>query len=310
MAKASKTRTGEDQMSSANRIAELEATVEALREKVEGKYRGPLITDPPVRQSEQILDSGHDGYRHRMLIGTASTGVIRMEWADRRFHQVVPPNWSMVDFVQYVNGFIAMRYQVSDAQNLIVRAFMEGGDFEWLFLLEHDVLLPNNALVLLDEWMERADTPVVSGLYYTRSRPSEPLIYRGRGTRYYGQNNEWKLGDLVWCDGVPTGALLIHRSILEVMWNESEEYGIRNPNGRQENTRRVFDHPRKSWYDPETHQYQAVTGTTDLHWCRRVIDDNIFEKAGWPEFQKEKWPFVVDTRLFCGHINIDGEQFP
>lgn len=288
-------------------IEQLRKQLTQLEYRVGERYRGPLVPESPVRQSAQLLDSGHEGYQHRILVGTASTGLVRMEWVDRRYHQLIPPNWSMVDAIQYVNGFVPMRYQVSDAQNLIVRAFIENGDFEWLFLLEHDVILPNNALIMLDEWMTRADTPIVSGLYYTRSRPSEPLIYRGRGTRYFA---DWEHGDLVWCDGVPTGCLLINRSILKVLWDDSEEYIIQHPDGRRETTRKVFETPRKSWYDPESKQYQAISGTSDLEWCTRLMEGGYFEKAGWPEYQREKWPFLVDTRLFCKHINPDGEQFP
>jgi hypothetical protein len=184
---------------------------------------------------------------------------------------------------------------------------MTNGNFEWLFLLEHDVMLPNNGLMILDEWMQRADTPVVSGLYYTRSRPSEPLVYRGRGTRFYA---DWKHGDLVQCDGVPTGCLLIHRSIIKAMWEDSEEYIIQHPDGRQEMVRKVFEFPRKAWYDPETRQYEATSGTSDLEWCTRVMEQGYFTKAGWPEYEGEKWPFVVDTRLFCQHIDMDGAQYP
>ena len=53
---------------------------------------------------------------------------------------------------------------------------------EWLFLLEHDnVLAANDAFVRLNTYMRGAKYPVVSGLYFTRGYPSEPLVYRGRG---------------------------------------------------------------------------------------------------------------------------------
>jgi hypothetical protein len=91
---------------------------------------------------------------------------------------------------------------------MIVRQVVEG-DFEWLFLLEHDVMLPPDGFIQVSDHIRSEKTPVVSGLYYTRSRPAEPLIFRGRGTSYYDQ---WKMGDLVWCDGVPTGCLLIPES--------------------------------------------------------------------------------------------------
>lgn len=284
----------------------MKAEIARLEAEVGERVIGPPLPDTPVRQSDQLIDSGSDGYQHRLLVGTASTGLVRMEWVDGRYHQIVPPNWSMVELVQYVNGFVPLRYQVADAQNLIVKAFMEH-EFEWLFLLEHDVILPHGALLWLDKYMMRGTVPVASGLYYTRGRPSEPLIYRGRGTRCY---LDWEHGDLVWCDGVPTGCLLVHGSIIKAMWEESEEYIIQHPDGRRDVVRRVFDHPREQWYDPESLQYNQQVGTTDLHWCTRVMEEGFFEKAGWPEFGKKKWPFVVDTRIYCRHIDQDGTQYP
>ena len=58
-------------------------------------------------------------------------------------------------------------------------------------------------------YMQQGDVPVVSGLYFTKSEPSEPLIYRGRGSGAY---LDFRMGDKVYADGVPTGCLLIHHS--------------------------------------------------------------------------------------------------
>ena len=109
-------------------------------------------------------------------IGTASTGLVRMEWVAARYGQIIPVNWSMVTVNQFINSFIPLRYQVADAQNLIVREAVLR-EFEWLFLLEHDTILPPDGFLQLNEYIRRADTPVVSGLYFTRSYPAEPLIF-------------------------------------------------------------------------------------------------------------------------------------
>lgn len=203
--------------------------------------------------------------------------------------------------LQFMNSYIPLRYQVADAQNLIVKEAVEK-DYEWLFLLEHDTILPPDGFIRLNEYMQDGKTPVVSGLYYTRSRPSEPILYRGRGNGFYGG---WKMGDKVWVDGVPTGCLLIHGSILRAMWAESEECTI-----GKITTRRVFDTPRAVWFDPERGVFNTAAGTSDLDWCSRVIDGGFFDKAGWPQYQQMRWPFLVDTNLFCRHINPNGEQFP
>lgn len=262
-----------------------------------------MTSKAPVRAIRSIVnDSGDPGYTNRILIGTAVTGLVRVEWVAARYSQLIPVNWSQVQANESMSGYYPLRYQVADAQNLIVKQCLIG-DFEWLFFLEHDVMLPDNALLLLNEYMREGKYPVVSGLYYTRSRPSEPLIFRGRGNSVY---LDWKMGDKVWCDGVPTGALLIHHSLLKAMWAESPEYNVKG-----QTTRRVFETPRRVLVDPENGRHNTTSGTSDLDWCDRVMKGGYFEKAGWVDFCPDKEnPFLVDTNLFCRHINMDGEQFP
>jgi hypothetical protein len=113
------------------------------------------------------------------------------------------------------------------------------------------------------------------------------------------------MGDKVWCDGVPTGALLIHVGLLKAMWDESPEYMV-----GQHLTRRVFNTPRNLWFDPEKEQFNTIVGTSDLNWCTRVMDGDYFAKSGWHEYQDKEWPFLIDTEIFCRHITMDGVQYP
>jgi hypothetical protein len=237
----------------------------------------------------------------RIMIGTPSTGLVRMEWVMSRFGQIIPTNWSSTDCIQWLSTVAPMQYLVPDAQNLIVKEALDHG-FEWLLLIESDNVLPPDAFLRVNQYMLDGKVPVVSGLYFTKSVPPEPLLYRGRGNSYY---KDWKMGDLVWVDGIPTGFTLIHCSILKEMWKESPEYMI---NGQK--LRRVFETPEKIWKDPENGGYHMLTGTSDLAWCERVMKENFFTKAGWPEYQKMKYPFLVDTNIFVKHILPNGQQFP
>jgi len=256
----------------------------------------------PVRPYRQIIVNSNDpGYVNRLLVATPTTGNIRMEWALARWGQVIPMNWSQVQMVEFMNSFVPEGFVVPDAQNIIVKEVIEK-NFEYLLLIEHDVILPPDAFLKFNRYIRDEKVPIVSGLYFSRSEPSEPLVFRGRGTSVYWK---WKLGDLVWVDGVPTGCLLIHAGILRKMWEESPEYVV---NGIK--TRRVFDNPTKVWYDPNTMNFNTLTGTSDLEWCTRVIKGRYFEKAGWKEFQRKKYPFLVDTNIFCRHISPDGTQYP
>jgi hypothetical protein len=288
-------------------IADLKKRLEELECKAEERYKGPIVPDPPIRPYRVVVqDSKDPGYVNRILVATPTTGLVRIEWVMARFGQTIPVNWSQVQMDQFLNAYIPLRYQVADAQNIIVREAIDK-DFEWLLLLEHDVCPPPETFRMLDDYMRKAQVPVVSGLYYTRNRPSTPLIFRGRGTGFY---DKWEFGDLVWCDGVPTGCLLIHCAILRSMWEESEPYLIQHPDGRRDEARKVFWTPRDSWFDPEKGNFSMSSGTSDLNWCSRVMEEEHFKKAGWKEYQEMENPFLVDTNIFCRHINPDGEVFP
>ncbi len=237
----------------------------------------------------------------RIVIGHPVTGLVRVEWVFGRFGQTIPCNWSQCDIMQFMSPYVPMNYQIADAENLIAKAVVES-DASWLLTWEQDNIPPTDALVKLNEYMIDGKVPVVAGLYFTKSVPPEPLVYRGIGNGYFA---DWKMGDKVWCSGVPFGFTLIHGSLIKAMWAESPEYLVNN-----QVTRRVFEAPARSWMDERTGAYGHVGGTSDLAWCQRVINDRIFEKAGWPEYQKKEFPFLVDTALQVAHIDNTGVKWP
>jgi hypothetical protein len=150
--------------------------------------------------------------------------------------------------------------------------------------------------------MNKGDIPVVSGLYFTRSDPAEPMVYRGRGNSYY---TGWKLGDKVWVDGVPTGMLLIDCRLLKICYDNAAEYSF---NGMR--ARRVFQTPLSTFFNEETGAQEMLVGTSDLDWCKQVIEKGYL-KEHWPKLAKKEFPFLVDTNIPCMHIDRgDGVQFP
>lgn len=239
-------------------------------------------------------------HQHRMMIGTPTTGLIRFEWHAAVCNQIIPCNWGVKKFTTWTNAAAPIGYQVADAQNIICKAFIDA-NCEWLFLHEHDNILPPDCFLRLDEWMRSKKYPVISGLYFTKSDPPDPLVYRGRGT---GSHLDWKMGDRIKVDGIPTGCALIHGSLIKAMWAESETYMAGNVE-----TRRVFSWPQATWYDPDS-GWHGGSGTSDLEWCARVITQGFLAKAGWKKLAKEKYPFIIDTQIFTPHIDQDGTQFP
>ena len=239
-------------------------------------------------------------WRKRLLVSVATEGWVRYEWAHARYGQVTPVNWEAQGFdVQYT----ALGYSIDDAYNLIVKKVIELG-VDWLIIIEDDVVVPNDLFVKLSKYMDKAEFPVVSGLYYTKSEPSQPLIFRGRGN---GPFLDWKLGKKVFCDGLPMGCLLIHTSILKWFWETCEAYKTVDGNV----VKRVFETPRRIFYDPERGGYERQEGTQDLFFFDRVIEHDVLKKTGWAKIARRKFPFLCDTNIFCKHVDRNtGRMFP
>lgn len=239
---------------------------------------------------------------NRIVIGIPMTGTIRSEWALARYGQVIPCNWSNSDFYHWMNQATPLGYAVAEARNIIVHHFVKSGA-DWLFFIDSDVILPPDCFVKINQYMMEAKYPVVCGLYFAKCHPPEPLIYRGRGNGHF---QKWRMGEKVWVDGIPMGCTLIHKSLLKLMWEDAPEYVA----GGNQKVKMVFDTPAGSYFDPEKGGYHGYSGTEDLAWCNRVIGGGYLKKAGWAEVAKKKYPFLVDTSIFCHHITPDGQVYP
>ena len=167
--------------------------------------------------------------------------------------------------------------------------------------------------------MERRKAPpIVSGLYHIKGSAEvrkgkkggiellgpEPLAYRGSGTRAY---RDWKPGDVIWVSGVPTGALLIHRSILEV-WAQEPDVETYALAGYPFPLKKIFQNPSMVWV--EDGGVHVSSGTSDLWWSDQTIKRDVLTKAGWPQYAKKEYPYVIDTGLLFKHIDrASGVQY-
>lgn len=229
--------------------------------------------------------------------GTPTLGMVRIEWHNALQGTVIPTNFGL-------GKLTPTGYLVDDAQNLILQAAYNRRA-EWLLLLEDDNIAPPDFYVKLRKHFEAKTGPVISGLYYIKgSYPPEPLIYRGRGTGAY---RDWKLGDLVWCDGVPTGCIAIHNSVYRPIWEQAEWYVLPSNEGMVK-VKRVFNSPREVIWDGNI--AHTLVGTSDLQFCDLVIKSKVLKDTPWPHLADEEYPFVVDTSMKFGHIDRDtGEIF-
>jgi hypothetical protein len=253
--------------------------------------RPDLKTGKPRFVTELSQNYFTGTYQHRILLGIPSLGQVRIEWHNAVNGLVVPVNWS--NSMQ-----TPINFPVADAQNLIVKEALDR-HFEWLFLLEDDVMPPPDLLVRIERYMEKADIPLVSGLYPLKSTVPMPFIFRGRGN---GTFRNFTVGEKVWADGVPTGCLLVHMSVIRALAAEAETYNLR-ANQSQVRLKRVFWTPRQVFSDPALATYQKLVGTSDLFFCDQLKEKGILKKAGWSKQAKLKYPYLVDTGINCGHID-------
>jgi hypothetical protein len=233
-----------------------------------------------------------------------------MEWHNAMSGMVTPPMWSLVRSTP-------QGYSTHDAQNMIVDACLRGG-FHCLILIEDDTIPPPGFYLAIDRHMWRAHRkqgpPIVSGLYHIKGSAEtlrdktgrlqplgpEPLVYRGAGQRAF---RDWTKGDLVWCDGVPTGALMIHRSILEA-WVQEPDLETYTLPGYPFPLKKVFQRPAHVWTDPDGGVH-AASGTSDLYFSHQTLERGILKKAGYPEFARKRYPYLIDTSADMTFRHID-----
>ena len=243
----------------------------------------------------------------QVLMGTPTLGVVHIQWYNSMVGMVTPPNWSVVRSTP-------IGYTVADAQNVLVDTLLRG-PFRALILIEDDTCPPPETILVFDRWfwkMERKKAPpVVSGLYHIKASAEtrrgknggieqlgpEPLAYRGGGTRAY---RDWKYGDVIWVSGVPTGALLLHRSILEA-WAREEDVETYSLPGYPFPIKKIFQQPARVWV--ENGGTHVASGTSDLWWSDQTIKRGLLAKAGWPKYQNKDFPYIIDTSLVFKHVD-------
>jgi hypothetical protein len=237
----------------------------------------------------------------RVFISVPMTGLLRAEWVMARFGQSIPCNWANTDFIQWLDMVSPYQFLVADARNVAVKAFITGG-WEWLWFIDHDVVLPMDTSIKWNYRMLEGKDPIFGGLYFTRSVPSEPLMYREWGASFFA---DWELGQAVRVKAMGNGNTVMHRSILKAAWDESEEYRIGD-----QTLRKVFDTPSESYQDPENGLWTKAGGTEDITFFNRCIEDELFAKAGWKKHQRMPYPLLCDTSVFGKHIDWNGVQYP
>ncbi len=265
-------------------------------------------------------------WKWNVVIGVPTLGQVHIKWALAYAGMVMPMNFSMSKLVHPIGTITPMRFHTAEAQNIIIgEALRSNIQWDWVLLLEDDVIAPPDMLLRMRKWIEFDRYPIVSGLYHLKqSDPPEPMTFRGRGDGSFKawQNGRWpdivsrraklppgvKPGEVVFCDGIPTGCLLLSMKLLKVAWRESRDqvFSRKQADGTFKDvyTRKIFETIRDAGQDPETGAYYMRAGTSDLEFCDRVIKHNWMAKAGYKEASRMRYPFPVDVKISCGHVDL------
>ena len=135
-------------------------------------------------------------------IGIISRGYVPLRWATqlRTLSQCIPGgmfwDYVMVEGKSWAEG-----------RTEVVRKARER-NFEWLFFLDDDVLIPDDTIRRLLSHGKK----IVNGIYYTKAEPSVPVIFKEFGA---GPYMDWKPGDFFEITGAGLGCTLIHMSVFD-----------------------------------------------------------------------------------------------
>ncbi len=184
--------------------------------------------------------------------------------------------------INFSNQYHIVRDKVIDvARNEIVEATLANDTGpRFLFFLDNDVIMPPNSLRQLIHRLENSppDVGAVTGVYYSKSEPGEPLIFmeRGRGSHY-----DWRAGDYIKIWAAGCGLVVIRTQCLRDMelqkgrpWFDID-YGLhKNEKGALEARSITED---LYFYDKMAHTF-APNGKPYSLWCDTGIQAQHYER--------------------------------
>lgn len=150
------------------------------------------------------------------MVGIPSFGMVSHFFAQARGSQQFPLVSSSMDY--YVVG-----KPIADARNEIVQYALDMGA-DYIYWLDDDVIAPADSFLKM--WRHQKD--IINGVYWSKSNPPMPLLFRGHLDMPY---LNWHVGDLIEIDAAGNGLTLVktdvYRTISEKIGGPwySTEYG-------------------------------------------------------------------------------------
>ncbi len=184
---------------------------------------------------------------------TPNTGLMYTKTFISLIDLVKPPKF---DFYFSRGGYI------DSQRNSAAAHMLSDPEFTHIFFVDSDMVIPKDALIKLF----KEDKGIISGLYFHRNPPHEPHVYKIENSQLKTIQDYHK-DNLVECDAVGAGCLLIKREVFEKL-NEHVKF-----------------------IDGQ-HQFFVTTPTVgeDIFFCE------LAKKHGFQIFS--------DTSVKCGHIEL------
>jgi SAM-dependent methyltransferase len=168
----------------------------------------------------------------RLLLGIPTTGGARMSvrWVEAMASLQMPLGSSMGR--QWI-----VDAHIAEARNRLCQSAIDAG-CHYLVFLGDDVLPPPNVLLLLLDKIGRtfpvedgrtARASMVTGVYWTKSYPSEPYLWRSPGQ--LGSHRDWRAGDFFPIDLAGCDCLMIEVEMLAAFrerWEADEAVAALN----------------------------------------------------------------------------------
>lgn len=151
-----------------------------------------------------------------IVIGIPTFGMLSHYFAQARQSQQFPLVSSSIDY--YVKG-----KPIAEARNEIVE-YALNADADYIYWLDDDVIAPPESFLKL--WRHQKD--IINGVYWSKSNPPMPLLFRGHLEMPY---LNWHVGDLIEIDAAGNGLTLVKTDVYRKIQKEiggpwySTEYG-------------------------------------------------------------------------------------
>lgn len=192
--------------------------------------------------------------QNSVLCGILHTDIAPIAWSLGFRNLIIPGAVLPVSGMPYDQG-----------RNVMCMRALEMG-FEWLFMLDSDVVPPHDAVTRLIAHKE----PIISGMYCRRSPPvAVPVMIKGPTW-----HTQFPMGSIQEVDLVGAGCLLIHRTVLERLPAIAPDRG-------------------KHWFDWRVDMPGPNDGThlsEDFSFCLHA--------------KNHGYKILVDTSIHCRHIGL------